>query len=316
MEIIRDKQQYASYIKTHKNLPIFNKPYWLDAVCGEKNWHVILVSDANKIVAAIPYYIKKKYIFEIATIPKHTQRFSPCITYPEKIKTYSHKIDFENKVMAILLAAYPDKIYFQSNFHFDYENALPFYWSGYKVNYRHTYVIDDISSPEEVFKGFSNNRKRVIKKARKTITVKDNLREDEFYSFHKESLEQKGSIISYSLEHFRNIYNVCKKNKCGKIFYALDDSLNLHAALFIVWDHKAAYHLIPVVNPKFYKSQAVSLLVFNAIEFLRDKTLSYDFEGSMTINVEKAYREYGALPRPFFNISKSSSKLIKRILCV
>ena len=316
MNILRDKQLYKSYITQHESIPVFNQPFWLDAVCGDKNWQVVLITDNNEIVAAMPYYIKKKYIFEIITTPKHTQRFSPCIKYPQKIKTYSHKVDFENKVMTALLSAFPKEIYFQSTFHFDYQNALPFYWSGYKVNYRHTYVIDDISSPEEVFNGFSNNRKRVIRRAKKNITVKDDLTPERFYKLHQESLKQKKSNISYSFVHFKKIYNACKENECGKIFHAIDDDMNLHAALYIIWDNKAAYHLIPVVNPNFYKSQAISLLVFNAIEYLQDKTSSYDFEGSMMINIEKAYREYGALPKPFFNIEKSKSRLIKRAFCL
>ena len=316
MEIIRDKQQYASYIKQHNDLPIFNQPFWLDAVCGQNNWQVILIADNNEIVAAIPYFLKRKYIFKIITMPKHTQRFSPCIKYPKKLKTYSHKVDYENKIISVLLAALPNKIYAQLSFHFDYENILPFLWSGTRVNYRHTYIIDDISKPEKVFKEFSNNRRRVINKAKKTITIKDGLAAEEFYIFHKESLKKKNSSISYSLEHFKKIHNACKLNKCGKIFHAVDSEMNIHAALFVIWDHKAAYHLIPVVNPKLYKSQAISLIVFHAISFLRDKTTSYDFEGSMMKNVEKAYREYGALPKPYFNISTSKSKLIKKLLCI
>jgi hypothetical protein len=314
MDIIRDKQKYASYIRECKGLPIFNEVFWLDAVCGKNNWHVVLVADNGDIVAAIPYYIKRKYLFNIVTVPKHTQRFSPCIRYPKKLKTYSHKIDFENKVIEVLLGALPNNIYTQTSIHFDYKNVLPLYWSGFRVSYMHTYVIRDISSPEKVFDDFSNNRKRGVKKASKSIVVKNNMEAGEFYVFHKESLHAKGDVISYSREHFIRLYNACKKNMCGEIFYALDDSMNIHAALFVVWDDYAGYHLVPVVNPKYYKSQAVSLIVYKVIEFLQGKTLSYDFEGSMLVNIEKAYREYGARPQAYFNIRKSNSKLVKHAL--
>lgn len=313
MEIVRDKKQYAYYIKTQNCLPIFNQPFWLDAVCGENNWEVILVADNKEVVAATPYFLKKKYIFEIITMPKHTQRFSPCISYPEKLKTYSHKVDYENEIISLLLSALPEKIYSQLSFHFDYNNMLPLLWSGARVNYRHTYVIDDISMPEKVFKEFSNNRRRVVNKAKKTITIKDDLTPENFYFFHKESLEKKNSTISYSLEHFKRIYNACMLNKCGRIFHAIDSEMKSHAALFVIWDNKAAYHLIPVVNPSLYKSQSISLLAFHAIDFLKNKTKSYDFEGSMMKGVEKAYREYGALPQAYFNISTSKYKLVKRL---
>jgi lipid II:glycine glycyltransferase (peptidoglycan interpeptide bridge formation enzyme) len=316
MEVIRDKQQYASYIESRFDVPIFNKPFWLDAVCGKNNWHVVIVIQNDEIIAAIPYYTKKKFLFEIITTPKHTQRFSPCITYPKKIKTYSHKIDFENKLLKVLLDAFPKKFFFQKSFHFDYENILPLLWASYWVRYRHTYVIDDISSTGQVFKNFSNNRRRVIKRAQKSLTIKDNLKANAFYNFHLTSLQQRDKVISYSAEHFKEIYNACEKNKCGKIFSAVDVDGNLHAALFFIWDNGAAYHLVPIVSPKFYKSQAISLLVFHAIKFLKYKTKSYDFEGSMLPNVEKAYREYGALPKKYYHISTSNCFLIKHLLCL
>lgn len=316
MKTIIDKQQYKSYINTREEIPIFNKSFWLDAVCGEGNWDAVLVVEEGNIIAGMPFYTKTKYKVEIITIPTHTQRFSPCINYPEKIKTYSHKIDFENKVMMALLKAFPSKVYFQSSLHFDYKNVLPCLWSGYRVNYRHTYVIDKISSLENVFKGFSNNRKRGVKKALKSLITQENLAAEDFYRFHSQSLIKKGDKISYSKEHFNRLYNACKRNNSGMILHATDKENNIHAALFVVWDSKAAYHLIPVVNPDYYKSQAISLLVYRAIEVLKNKTESYDFEGSMMMNTEKAYREYGALPKPYFNISKSNSRLIERILCL
>jgi hypothetical protein len=315
MEIVKDKKLYASYIQQYNQLPIFNQPFWLDAVCGKDNWNVILIIDNKQIVAALPYFVKKKYMFEIITMPKHTQRFSPCLKYSDKLKTYNHKIDFENKIMAMLLSALPSKIYSQISLHFDYNNILPLLWSGYKLKYRHTYVIDNITSIDEVFYRFSKNRKRSVRKAKKNVFIKDDLDAEKFYSFHQRSLEKKSNKISYSINHFEKIYNACRINKCGKTFYAIDKDKNMHAALFIIWDKQAAYHLIPVVNPDFYKSQSISLLVYHAIEFLKDKTKTYDFEGSMMMNVEKAYREYGALPKSYFNISTSKFRLSKILFC-
>lgn len=213
--------------------------------------------------------------------------------------------------MLALLSAFPRNIYFQYRFHFDYKNVLPLCWTGYRVAYNHTYVIDDISNPDNAFVGFSNNRKRDIKKAEKICTVREDLPVEDFYYYHKKCLARKNSVISYSLSHIKQIYGACRDNECIKIIYAVDFGGSIHAALLVVWDTQAAYHLIPIVNPEFYKSQAMSLLVSYAIKFLSGKTTAYDFEGSMTINIEKAYRDYGALPKGFFGISTSKYKIVK-----
>ena len=40
-----------------KNLSIFCQPWWLDAVCGERNWDVVILEEPDGIVAALPYYV-------------------------------------------------------------------------------------------------------------------------------------------------------------------------------------------------------------------------------------------------------------------
>jgi hypothetical protein len=45
-------------------------------------------------------------------------------------------------------------------------------------------------------------------------------------------------------------------------------------------------------------------MVWEAILFLADKTKDFDFEGSMIEGVAKAFEEFGAEQKAYFNISK------------
>jgi hypothetical protein len=38
-----NKQKYRKFCKKEKNIPVFSKDWWLDAVCGEENWDVAIV---------------------------------------------------------------------------------------------------------------------------------------------------------------------------------------------------------------------------------------------------------------------------------
>ena len=37
------KEKYQELCKYEKSIPIFSKDWWMDAVCGEDNWDVLLV---------------------------------------------------------------------------------------------------------------------------------------------------------------------------------------------------------------------------------------------------------------------------------
>ena len=56
-----DKETYRSLCKIEPTIPIFSRDWWLDAVCGKDNWDVALVGKGGMIVAAMPYYMQKRF---------------------------------------------------------------------------------------------------------------------------------------------------------------------------------------------------------------------------------------------------------------
>lgn len=58
--MMTNKDKYHIFCDHEKGIPIFNKDWWLDAVCGENNWDVALVEKGGSIVGSLPYCIDKK----------------------------------------------------------------------------------------------------------------------------------------------------------------------------------------------------------------------------------------------------------------
>jgi len=48
-----NKEKYREFCKTKKDISIFSKDYWLDSVCGEANWDVVLVEKDVKSYALV-----------------------------------------------------------------------------------------------------------------------------------------------------------------------------------------------------------------------------------------------------------------------
>ena len=305
-----NREKYRGFCKKEVNIPIFSKDWWLDSVCGQSGWDVVLVEKGREVFASLPYYKTKKSIFNIITMPALTQTMGVYIKYPENQK-YEKRLSYEKEIMNQLIDALPNVDHYSQNFHYSMTNWLPFYWKGYSQTTRYTYVIDDLTDLEKVFINFNHSKRKNIKKSEQLLTIKFDLSETDFYNNHKMTLSKQKSEISYSFELFKSIYENGYKNNSAKTIYAVDENNNIHGALFIIWDDNSAYDLISTIDPDFRNSGSASLLVKEAIRFVSTKTKKFDFEGSMMESVESSFRQFGAVQKPYFNISKTNSKFLK-----
>jgi hypothetical protein len=307
---VKNKDKYRDLCKIETSIPIFSKDWWLDSVVGEENWDVVLVEKEDRIVASLPYVLKKRVIFQYISMPKLTQTAGLWIRYPQK-QNYIDKLSFEKDICTSIIDHLPNVDYFLQNFHYSFTNWLPFYWKGYSQTTRYTYVIEDLSNLENVYNNFDRSKKKDIKKAMKHVEVGFDLTAKEFYENHKLTLLKQGKKISYPFELFENIYNAVYKNHAGRIIWAKDKEQRLHSALFVIWDENSAYDLISTIDPEYRFSGSASLLISNIIKYVADKTNKFDFEGSMIENVERSFRKFGAVQKPYFTIYKTNSRLLK-----
>ena len=56
--------------------------------------------------------------------------------------------------------------------------------------------------------------------------------------------------------------------------------------------------------PKFSNENTFSYLELKGIELAHKKGLGFDFEGSMIKRIAKAFRDFGAVPTPYYRIRK------------
>jgi hypothetical protein len=308
--LLTNKYKYQKLCKEEFTIPIFSQPFWLDAVCGEENWDVILHEKGGVVIASMPYYIKKRFGVSFITQPKFTQTLGPWINYPENI-TYEKKLSYEKEVMYALIEQLEKLpvVYFLQQFSFKITNWLPFYWKGYSQMTNYTYRIEDISDIEKTLEHFHYSKKRYVRKSlRQDLTISFDLSAMDFYKLHKNSLLKKGQDISYSFDLFSRIYETVYKNNCGRVIYAMDQENNLHCAKLFIYDRNSAYYLISGTDPDYKKSHCSTRLFFEALKYLSDKTKSFDFEGSMIESVEESYRKFGTVQIPYFRITKTYTK--------
>jgi hypothetical protein len=307
---MHNKEKYSEFCSREDNLPLFFQPWWLNSVCANGRWDAIVLEKNNKVIGAYPYFVKDRFnLMKVITMPPFTPFLGPYIKYPEDLRSYE-KASFEKEVLGNFIEELPYFDKFIQLFNYDIRNWLPFYWRDFLQTTYYSYILEDISDPEKARSEFHPNKKQEIIKASKTVDVRFDLSPEEFYSFHKMTLEKQGQKISYSPDLFREIYKKATDNNAGKSVYAFVGD-KIYAALFFVWDKRSGYNLITANDPDFRKSGALSLLVYEAISFLGNKTGRYDLEGSMNENYEFSYRQFGGKQYQYFYLSKTNSKLLR-----
>ncbi|MBL4654546.1 MAG: GNAT family N-acetyltransferase, partial [Bacteroidia bacterium] len=209
-----------------------------------------------------------------------------------------------------LITQLPNCDHFAQRFHPSFSNWLPFYWHSYEQVTRYTYLLDDLSNLDSVFDNFRDNIKRNIRKAEKIVTISEGDDIDAFYKVNKMTYERQKIKIPRSINYVKKIDTECKERNCRKILFAKDNDGNIHAVLYIIWDSNCCYYLMGGSDPKFKNSDATSLLFWEAIKFSSSQNLSFDFEGSMIEPIERYIRGFGAIQTPFFQITKTSSRLL------
>lgn len=294
-----------------RNMPattIFSQPWWLDAVAPE-SWDVVQVEKGGIVHAYMPYVIQKRRSQTILGMPPLTQTLGPWLRpYPGK---QANRVSEEIELVAELIKKLPEYSQFRQNFHHSFTNWLPFFWQGFQQTTRYTYVIEDLSDMDAVWQGFRTNVKRNIRKSRPKLVIRDDLGIAEFLRLNELTFKRQGRQLPYSHELVERVDASCSERQCRRILFAEDAQSRVHAAIYIVWDENAAYYLMGGVDPDLLSSAAMSLLMWEAINLASRASKTFDFEGSMIKGVERFFRSFGSEPKPYFQISKTNSLLLK-----
>lgn len=261
------KARYAALSEAEPSIPLFCRPWWLDAVAGENNWDVVLVEKDGVLQACMPFVLKKRYGFRLIGQPILTQHLGPWIR-PAPAK-YATELARQKDLYGALIAQLPGFDHFLQNWPSARDNWLPFFWKGFKQTTRYTYVLQDLSDEKLIWAGFQENIRREIRKAsnRFSLNVRTDLGIAEFYTLNRLVFERQATSVPYSLEQLQRLDRACSERDCRRVFIAEDSEGKRHAAVYLVWDKNSAYYLMGGGDPELRNSGATSLCMWEAIRF-------------------------------------------------
>jgi hypothetical protein len=279
---------------------------------------------SGKIIGALPYFnTRLKRLIPAIFTPALTPFSGIWLDYPREMTKMEAKISWEHRVLNELIEQLPNKPMFEQRYATTLTNWLPFYWKGFQQTTRYTYVLEDLSNLDVIWQGLKDTVRNKIRKAEKLVIVEkiENANQEaltHFYELNQKTFARQGRRIPHSFDFVQKLDTALTQREQRTMYFAKDATTQaFHAAIYMVWDAQTAYCLLTGGDTDLRVSGAIQLLLWQAIQDMSKKGIAFDFEGSMLPHVEPMYRAFGATPKPYFRIQKTSNffyRLLKFLL--
>ncbi len=307
----RNKHKYTELCK-EQTLPLHMQPWWLDAVCSPDGWDVALSFDgAGNIDGALPYHLSESKGVLTIRMPSFTDYAGIWMQLPQAPDMKrERRYDVETRIIGALCEQLPAVAFYDQSFFPDFEYWLPFMWRGYRQTTHYTYVLAPIANADWIYEGFRSSLKKDLRKAERSVNWSNPETPEALYKLYEDTFKRQRLAVPNSLHEFLQIDAAAAERGCRRIYLAHDrGNGDLHAGLYVVWDHQTAYFLLSGADPDLRSSGALFLLQWQAIQDFATNGYQIDFCGSILPGVENALRAFGAERKAYFRIYKAGNRL-------
>jgi lipid II:glycine glycyltransferase (peptidoglycan interpeptide bridge formation enzyme) len=285
---------------------LFQTTEWLN-VSAPNAWDAVEVQRDGKTIARLPYCKKQRKGLTLLTMPPFVHALGPSLApLPGK---YAKQLSQQKELLNELIDGLPPHDFFFQKCHYSFNNWLPFSWKGFTQTTSYTYVLPDLSDTAQVWAGFQENIRREIRKAEKKVSISTIEDMDTVYDLSFKTFSRQGAPWVYDRQDFRDFDARCAAKSNRKIFLATDSEGQHHAAVYIVWDDRSAHYIFGGSDPDLRTSGAMSLALWEAIQFASTVSQEFDFVGSMNESIERFFRGFGARQTPYFVLTRMSRRM-------
>jgi hypothetical protein len=185
------------------------------------------------------------------------------------------------------------------------KDTQSYVWKEFSVTPRYTYILDILTSSDDLKAGLSASKRQNLNKGVKDeLVVEKTDDKNLIYSVIKKTFDVKKEAF-----HEDVLLNILDSESLKDSRYAYVVKVNNQpsACVLIVHDQKTAYYLLGGYDRSNSHEGSGTLAMWHAITEAQERGLrEFDFLGSMIPEVEKYIRGFGGELTPFFSISKKS----------
>lgn len=295
-----ENQIWEKLVFEHGSL--FNTLRWTDQFTPNL-YRLGLYDSANSLLGGFCVWEQRKFGLRILRNPPLTPYVGPFFKYRATnaaAKTEERRrvaeamatwLDQENPaVVALSLAP-------------NHTDSLPFYWRGFKVTPRFTYLMDLARKENALIQSMSTKMRHHIRKAKK-----DQLKVVE--------TGDSSMVRGFVLRSFARQNKRLDEKQIESVFAAYPPGFNSYcmvtlfadepvAGTYVVYDNHSGYYLLGGHSDQTHHG-AGPLAIWMSIQRAIQLGLSiFDFEGSIIPPIERYFRGFGGRLTPYYGIYKA-----------
>jgi hypothetical protein len=267
-------------------------------------WAEAAIERDGRTVARLPYVVRGRGPLRMLTQAPLTPTLGPWVE--RSGAKPANALAAEMELLTALEAKLPPAQAFRQDFSPTMLNALPFFWAGYRAEVHYTYRLEGLASEDALWDGLRASMRGEIRRARKRVEIRESAALDRFHAVWSKTFARQGLKPPQSLAALQRLDAACAARGARVMLFAQDESDQLHAVLYVVWDEHAAYYLLGGADPHLRTSGAGSLLMWEAIRRAARVTDVFDFEGSMLRPLERYFRSFGSHQAPYLRVSRAT----------
>ncbi len=275
-----NKELWDQTISASPNGNIYAWSWYLDAVCP--GWQALITDNYGMVMPLTP---RRKFGINYLYQPLLSQQagiFSPGAVTSESVSSFLNSIPQRFKFAEITLNA---------------SNSLA--GSPFPVTNHKTFLLDLRPSYEEIFRDYSDNTRRNLRKAMDcNPDFQTECHPGDYLDLLKED-KSNGSRILLSAKNrpaLIRLLSAIHRNNSGTIQGTINSRGVLIAAVLTGVSHNTIYYLAPAMTAEGRDSRAMFYLIDRMIRAYSGQNYFLDFEGSDIENIARFYSGFGSIP--------------------
>jgi hypothetical protein len=299
---------YKEFVNSRSDIPLFQQSYWLDAVCGEDNWFVILHNNSDGAIDGfMTYYMEKIKGQKIIKLPPLTPYMG--IWLDSEVYDIKKRSTY-NKISASLIGQLPKTTWINQAQSPAYNNWLPFYWDNYNSSVMYTYIIPKDKQLEVISRDLKSSLKKIIKRSESRLDFVESEDIDLYYSLLEKSFSKNKAAMPYSKQFLDNLYKKLKEEKVGQLYLAIGKDKSVNGGILLGMDKQQIHVLGFGKNYNIAISETSEFMQWKSIEIALGNNKGFNFNGSMVKGINKMITAFPSEQQIYYRMYKGKNKLI------
>lgn len=288
------------------NVPAFNQPWWLDAVCGVGGWGAVVSSNHKEdAFAAWPYCKKSKWGLNLLLTAPLTPYMGIWRSPGYEDMPPAHQFTFDRQVMPGLAKGLPPHAAQIQKLSPATWNWMPLSWEGYQAQLRYHFLVEGLSDEAGRYRQLNRSVKSAIKQGDKQLVLERPASVSALAGLIAYTFDRQGLQAPVTTEVLSRMAGAVADHGTGQLLLARHKDGTLHSGVYILHTQGISYAISAGNGPGSRASGAFPWLMWQAFRESAPYSHTFNFCGSTMPNVAPLLNGFRARQVPYFEVYRA-----------